>query len=141
MSRMCFAALLRRDEFLNLIGEEDDADLVVVLNGREGERGGNLGEHLTFRLVDGTEVETSRHIDHEDDGQLALLLKHLDERTSETCSDVPVNVAHVVAELVFADLRESHSSSLECRVVLSSKDIVGESACLYFYFPNLTEQF
>jgi len=53
------AAILRRNIFLNTVGEEDHADLVVVLDGREGDRRRNLSGQLPFHLLCRTEVERS----------------------------------------------------------------------------------
>ena len=134
-------SLLRRDELLHLIREKDDTNLIVVLDSRESQRSSNLCHHLTFGLTDGTEVQTARHIDQQNHGQLPLFLKHLHERLVEASCNVPVDIAHIVTILIFTNFRESHTPTLEGRVVFSSKDIVGESARLDFYLSYLTEQF
>ena len=51
-------------------------------------------------------------------------------------SDVPVYVAHIVAILVFTHFREDHSTTFECGVILSGKNILGESAGLDLDLPD-----
>lgn len=45
------AAFLGRDEFLHLVGEQDEADLVAVADGGEGEHGGDLGREFALDCV------------------------------------------------------------------------------------------
>lgn len=59
------------------------------------------------------------------------------EGMSETRSHVPVDVPDVVAELIFPDFREFHSSSLEDGVVLAGKDLVDQSLSANLYLPDL----
>ena len=128
-----FPAFLGWNIFLYLVGEEDDADLVVILDGTEGEGSGNLRHHVALGLHLGTEVERTADIYHEHHGELAFLLKNLDVRAVEAGSDVPVDVAYVIAELVLPHLTERHTASLESRVVLSGKDIRTQATRLYLY--------
>jgi len=68
-------------------------------------------------------------------------LEHLNERSAKASRYVPINVAHVVAKLVFSHLRESHTPAFEGRVVLSREDVATKSAGFYFNFPYLFKQF
>ena len=131
------AAFLGRDELLNLVGEEDYADLVVVLNGREGERGRNLGHHVTLELLDGTEVETATDVNQQHNRQLAFLLEDLDVRLSKASRHVPLDVANIVAVLVLAHFGESHAAPLEGRVVLARKDVAAQATSLNLNLPDL----
>ena len=131
------AAFLGRDELLYLVGEEDDANLIVVLNGREGERGCNLGHHVAFELLDGTEVETAADVNQQHHRQLAFLLEDLDIRLSEAGRHVPFDVANVVAVLVLAHLGESHAAPLEGRVILARKDVATQATSFNLDLPDL----
>ena len=53
----------------------------------------------------------------------------------------PVNVAYVVAKLILAHLGECHTSTLEGRVILPGKDIVGQSARLYLNLTDFLQKF
>ena len=130
------AALLRRDILLYAVREEYDTYLVVVLYGTESYRCGYLSHHVFLELTGGAEVERARHVDEQHHRELALLLKHLHVGPVEARSDVPVDVAHIVAELVFPHFRERHSAPLESRVILAGKDILTQTAGLYLYLAN-----
>ena len=131
------AAFLGWNELLDLVGEEDDADLVVVLNGREGERGRNLGHHVALELLDGPEVETAADVNQQHNRQLAFLLEDLDVRLSKASRHVPFDVANIVAVLVLAHLGESHAATLEGRVVLARKDVAAQATSLNLNLPDL----
>ena len=131
------AAFLGRDELLYLVREEDDAYLVVVLDGRKGKCGGNLRHHVALELLDGTEVEAAADVNQQHDRQLSFLLEDLDIRLSETCRDVPLNVADVIAVLVLAHLGESHAAPFEGRVILARKDVAAQATRLNLDPPDL----
>ena len=117
------AAFLGRDILLYLIGEEDHANLVVVLNGTESQRGGNLRHHVLLQLHLRTELQRARNVNQQHHGQLALLLKDLHIRTMKPGRHIPVNVTHIIPELILAHLAEGHSPTLEGRMVLSGEDV------------------
>ena len=50
--------------------------------------------------------------------------------------DIPVNISNVVAKLVFPNLRESHSPTLEGRMILAGEDVLAQSASLDLDLPN-----
>ncbi len=50
---------------------------------------------------------------------------------------VPVDVSHIIAILIFAHLGKGHSPTLEGRMILTSEDVLTQSASLDFYLPNL----
>ena len=135
------ATLLRRDEFLNLVGEEYHTNLVVVLNCRKCQCGGNLGNHLALVYAHCAEVAAARYIDKQHDGQLTLLLVDFHIGMVVACGDVPVDVADVVAILIFAHLRECHATPLEGRVVFAREYVLGQSTGLYLDFADLFQQF
>ena len=130
-------SILWRNILLDAVGEEDDTDLVVVLNGREGDRSGDLCGQLTLHLLCRTEVQRSRHIDEQHHRELTLLLKDLDIRMVEAGGDVPVNIPNIVPELIFTHLGESHTLAFKGRVVLSREDVLTQSSGFDLYLSDL----
>ena len=120
------APLFRGDEFLDPVGEEDAAHLVVVLRGREGQHGGDFGLQVFLQAVRGAEHPGAADIHQEHHRQLALLFVDLDVGRARAGRDVPVDVAHVVAGAVFAHFGKRHAASPEGRVILSGEDFVGK---------------
>ena len=107
------AAFLWRDVLLYLVREEYHPNLVIVLYGAERQRGGNLRGHVTFHLPRRTEVKRPRDVYEQHYRQLTLFLEDLHVGTVEAGSDIPVYISHVIAKLVFPNLRERHSPTLE----------------------------
>ena len=135
------AAFARRDEFLHLVGEQNQADLVVVADGGEGEHGGDLGGEFALGLVARAEQAGAAHVHDEHEREFAFLDELLDERMVHPRGDVPVNRAHVVAGLVFAHLVEVHALALEDGMVLARErfghDAVRAQLDLPDFFENL----
>ena len=122
------------------IRSEKNPYLVVVLYRAEGQRGRHLRGHVSLRLLRRSEVERSADIDEQHDRQFAFLLEELDVGAVQACCDVPVDVAHVVAVLVFAHFREGHASSAESRVILSCEDVAAQSACADLDLAHLAQK-
>ena len=131
------AAFCRRDELLHLVGEEEHTHLVVVEYGAVCEYGSDFGYALALVLHPGTEQAGAAHVHEQHHGEFPFLLEHLHIRGTQTGSDVPVHRAHVVSPLVLAHLAECHTTPLEGRMVLTRKDLVGESFRPYFDLPDL----
>lgn len=134
-----FTTFFGRYILLNLIGEEDHSYLVVVLNGAEGQCGGNLSDHILFRLNLCAELQRTTDVDEKHHSQLTLFLKHLHIRSMEASGYVPIDVAHIVAILVFTHFAECHTTPFEGRVILTSEDIIAQTSGLDFYLPNFLE--
>ena len=62
------AALLRRNIFLHAIAIENQADLVAVVDGGEGQHAGHFGGEFTFALRGGAEVSRGAHIHQQQNG-------------------------------------------------------------------------
>ena len=135
------AAFARRDEFLHLVAEQQQADLVVVADGGEGEHGGDLGGEFALGLVARAEQAGAAHVHDEHEREFAFLDEFLDERMVHPRGDVPVNRAHVVAGLVFAHLVEVHALAFEDGMVLARErfghDAVRAQLDLPDFFENL----
>lgn len=126
MARIWLRPFFGGDEFLDPVGEEDAAHLVVVLRGREGQHGGDFGLQVFLQAVRGAEHPGAADIHQEHHRQLALLFVDLDVGRARAGRDVPVDVAHVVAGAVFAHFGKRHAASPEGRVILSGEDFVGK---------------
>ena len=114
---------LGRDVFLNLIGEKHNTNLIVVLNGAEGDGGSNLRYHITFHLLLGTEIERTTDIDQQHHCQLTLFLKYLHIWTMKTGGHIPVDITHIITKLIFAHLAEGHTPTLKGRMILACEDV------------------
>src|SRR5690606_24762547 len=127
-------SLFGRDIEFHGIGEEDKPHLIVVLQCGKGKGGGDFGDDLLFELPEGAEEFRSTHVHHQHHGQSPFFLANFYEGLVVPGRDVPVYAAHIVPELVLPDLAEGHSPTLEGRVVLPPKDMVGKTPGLYFNF-------
>ena len=136
-----FFALLGRDEVLDMIAEEDDAYLIIVLNGGESQSGCHLGYEVFLESASGAELTRPRDVDEQDNGVFSLLFKDFDEGLVHASGDVPIDVADVVAELIFTHFAESHASTFEGRVILTSKDVIGETTSFDLNLPDTFEEF
>ena len=122
------APLVRRDELLDLVAEEEQADLVAVADGGEGEDAGDLGGQFALALVARAEFAGGADVDGEHDGQFPLLAQLLDEGCAGAGRDVPVDQPDFVAGTVFADLVEVHAAALEDGVVFARERFGDEAA-------------
>ena len=133
------APLFRRDELLDMVGKENHADFVIVLNGGKGERGRNLRNHQSLLLAHCAEITAAGHIDKQHHRHLALLFVDLDIGPVVARGHVPVYVAYVIAILVLAHLAEGHAAALECRMVFTGKYILRQTFGLYLNLTYLLE--
>ena len=135
------AAFARRNEFFHLVAEEDEANLVIVANGGEGEHGGDLGGEFALGLVARAEQAGAAHVHDEHEREFAFLDELLDERMIHPRRDVPVNRAHVVAGLVFAHLVEVHALALEDGMVLARERFGHDAVRAQLDLPDFFENF
>lgn len=107
------AAFLGRDEQFDLVGVNEEADLVVVLDSGKCEESRERCHDFAFHLLAGTEFGAAGRIDHEEHGHFAFFDEFFDVRRAGSGGHVPVNGTHVVAGHVFADFAEFHTVALE----------------------------
>ena len=134
------AALLRRDELLDAVAEEESSDLVVVEYGGEGQHRRYFGDKFALRHRVRTEKAGTADVDEQHDGKLALLLEDLDIGRAQARGDVPVHVADIVAVLVLAHLAESHAPALVGGMVFARKDLMAQRPGPDLDLPDLLEK-
>ena len=122
------AAFLRRDEQFDLVGVNQQADLVVILDGGKGEESRERCHDFAFHLLAGTEFRAAGCIDHEEHGHFAFFDEFFDVRRACSGGHVPVNGTDVVAWHVFADFAEFHAVPFEGAVVSSGHHSVERAA-------------
>ena len=134
-------AFPRRDEQFHFIGEEQQRDLVAVLGGGHRERGGDFGGELALGAAGRAEARRRRNVHGEDGGEFAFLAEAFYERAAEAMRDVPVNVAHIVAGDVFAQLLEIHAAPLEAAQIRAAHRVVHETVRADFDAADGFKQF
>ncbi len=130
-----------RDEFLDLIGKQNQANLVVVANCREGQHGGNLRRQLPFRLFVRAKQTGAADIHYQHQRQFAFLDEFLDEGMIHAGRHVPINGAHLVTRLILADLVEIHPLPLEHAMVLPSERFTHEPIRANLDLPDFFKYF
>jgi len=111
-----------------LVGVNEEADFVVVLDGGECEESRERCHDFAFHLLAGTEFRAAGRIDHEEHGHFAFFDEFFDVWGASSCSHVPVDSAYVVAGHVFADFAEFHAVPFEGAVVSSGHHSVERAA-------------
>ena len=136
-----FTPLLRGDKLLDLIREENYADLIIILDRRESESGSNFGH--TFLLSDSAsaEITASAHVNEEHDGEFTFLLIDLNVRFVVARSNVPIDIADIVAGHILSDFGENYTAPLECAVILTGKDVLAQATSFDLDLTDLLEKF
>ena len=116
-----------RDEELDFVSEEDRSDLVIILDRRECQCRSYLCIQLTLRFTSRAEVRTPRHIYEKHHGQLPLFLEDFDVGLGIACCDIPVQITHIIPDLIATHFAEGHTSPSECRMILPGEHLFGES--------------
>jgi len=97
-----------------------DANAVAVGGGQHHRETGKLEQRRALRARAGAELERERVLKNNQHRELALLDELLAEGFAQTRGDVPVNIADVVAEIVFYNLIELHAAPAERRAVFAA---------------------
>ena len=115
--------------------------LVIVYRGGKRQHRRDLRRKLPLCLYRSSEYPRRAYIYQKHDSHLPLLFEYLYVGRTQSGRDVPVHIAHVVSELVFAHLAEGHTPAFECRVVFSCKYLMRERFGLNLDFPYLFQEF
>lgn len=112
-----FAAFFGRNEEFHLVGVDEQADLVVVLDGGKGEKCGEGRHDFAFHLLSASEFGAGTRVDHQKHGHFAFFDKLFHIRRAGSGGYVPVDGTHIVAWHVFADFAEFHAVPFKGTVV------------------------
>src|SRR6266403_41779 len=82
-------------------------------SGRRTEAVQEIGEQKNYRTPKRAKGRRGRNVTRQNHGQLALLAVPLHERTPHAIRDIPIDVAHLVAGDVFAQLLKIHPPALK----------------------------
>lgn len=127
------------DIFFDAVGEEDDADAVLVGDGGEGEESSDFRDEVTFKLGAAAVGEGGGDIDEEDDGQLTFFGELFDIGGAVAGGDVPIDGTDIVTGDVFADLLEFDTLAFEDGVVAAGEDILDGVTGADFDSPNFSD--
>ena len=114
-----FPAFLRRDIAFYPVAEENDAYLIVVVDGGEGQHGAELRDQILFPGMCRAEEGAGADVDKKHDGQLAFFLEQLAKGMVEARRDIPVDEADVIAGSILTHLAEAHATALEGTMVFA----------------------
>ena len=129
------------DVFFYTLGKEREANLVVVALGGKGEHGADFGGQFALGLAAAPKSARGAKIDHEHDGEFAFLNVLFNERLVQSGGDIPIDVTHLVAWLIFPDIIEVHTLPLEDTLVLADHQIADQSARANLNLPHLSLKF
>ena len=131
-----FFPFFRRNKFFNFIGEKDNSNFIIILNCRECKCRCNFCHYRFFHFTHRTKVSTGRYIYQQHYRKFSLFFKNFYIRLIMPGGYIPVDIAYIITILIFPDFRESHTSPLKSRMVLSCKNITGQSPGFYFDLTN-----
>ena len=114
----------RWHEQFNVIRKDNQADLVIVLDSREGNEGTEFRRHLIFHAFRTAEGARGREVHQEHHGQFAFFDEALHVGVPHAGGNIPVDRAHLVAELVFTHLVKLHTTALEDTMVFPGKRVI-----------------
>ena len=103
----------RRDHVVHVEAVEDRADAVAVAREEARQQRDEIGRQRALLHVLRAEVDRARKVEQEPAGDLAILVVLAHVRGLQPRGDVPVDVAHVVAVLVLADIGEIQAEAAE----------------------------
>src|SRR5882757_5432258 len=122
------ATLLWRYIPFDAVCVQNQTNFIAVSNCGEGQHAGHLRGKIVLGHRAGSEISRSTDVNHQKQGELTLLRELLDERTSGTSRNVPVDGPNLVPRAVFAYLVEVHSPAFEHRVVGARHTVIDHAA-------------
>jgi len=112
-------AATRRDHVIDARAVEDGADAVAVAREQACEQADEIRRHRALVHVARAEVDRAGKIEQEPGGDLAIFVELAHVRGLQARGHVPVDVAHVVAVLVLAQVGEIQAEAAEQRPVVA----------------------
>ncbi len=114
----------RRDHRVDAAAVEERADAIAVSAEGAREHRHELGGDRSFLDLRGAEVDRRAQVEQEPRGELALLVVDPDVGRLHACGDIPVDVADVIVQLVFAQIREIDAETAEERSIVAVEQAV-----------------
>ncbi len=118
------ASAARGDDFVGVLGVQHRADPVAVAREQPRQHGDELARQRALAQLLRTEVDRAGQVEHEPGGDLAVFLELAHVRDLQPRGDVPVHVAHVVVQLVLAQVGEVEAEAAEQRAVVALQHAV-----------------
>src|SRR4029453_11667706 len=109
------------DDLLHLLPVEDRADAVAVSGEEPRDDADEVHQEVALERARRPEIHRRRQVEQEVRGDLPVLEEFANVWKVESRGDVPVDVAHVVARDVLADVREVETLPAEDRAVVALK--------------------
>ena len=104
-------------------GGVEQADAIAVNGPEQHDEAGQFEQGLALGGVAGAELQAGGILENDEKGQFAFLDEFFAVGFAEARGDVPVDVAHIVAEGVFDDLIEFHAPAAKGRAILAAEHI------------------
>src|SRR5262249_25209488 len=117
-------ALLRWEECLNVVGEQDEPDFVVVANRTPGQHSAQFCSDFSLQAQHAAKLPRGAQVHEQHDRQFAFLHIALDIWLSPTRRDVPIHGPHLIPGHVFADLITFHAAPLKSNMINANQYIV-----------------
>ena len=134
-------SLFRRDIRLDFVTEKDGANLVIVVNSREGQHGAELSDQIFFACVHRTEKRAGAHIHQQHYGQLAFFFEKFAEGMVESGGHIPINKADIISGRIFSYLPKAHPPAFEGAVIFSGEKVTGEPFAFNIELSYLLQYF
>jgi hypothetical protein len=115
------SAPARRDDRARPLVEQERADPVALPPEQQPDDGGELDRQVALEAAGRAPVHRAAHVEHEPDVEGALGVGLADERAVGAGGRVPVDVAHVVARLVLAQLGELEAEAAHERALVAAE--------------------
>ena len=99
------------------------ANPVAVDGAKEHHEAGKLEQRFAFRLRTGTEVQRRGIFEDHEKRDFTFLHKFFSIRFTQSRSDIPIDVTHVIAEFVANDLVELHTAATERGTIFAAQHV------------------
>jgi hypothetical protein len=118
------AAAARGDHGVHARSIEHGADAVAVAGQHARQHGDKFGRDIALALLAGAEVHGRAQVQQEPGAHLAVFGEDAHMGLLQPGGDVPVDVAHVVMVLVFAQVGQVHAGAAQQRAVVALQQAV-----------------
>ena len=102
---------------------------------------GGFGGEFAFGIRHRAEIRRRADIDHQQDGQFALLGEELDVRLAGARGDIPIDGADIIARHIVSNTIEIHAAALEDAGIAPGQRVIDEPVGADFHPPDAAEDF